>query len=287
MASQCKNSKKVTVMIVLLILLPIFSLLTFASPTYASCRSNTSECYSTCPGSKSQDPQDCLTKGYYYSSVPWEDPYAGPCTNTNPDRYVKIKQLKSECETAGGDTYGGFICSADPRGETPNLYYDLSVACYMQIAESGNWTESKITVCGCTYEDGESDSDVADVAGDLGLRDISLTGVFAGQLSINQLVQFVILTVMSILMLVLLFIIVKNGIAYAGSAEDEQKKKGAIKGITSALIGIGIVFGSYFILSLFFSFFGLSPFKKIVPIEDCEGLSGEALERCDQLINED
>lgn len=194
----------------------------------------------------------------------------------------EIQPLIDECEDNSNLTNARYSCvSRRVQGETV-----VQSKCVWENAYDGTvWGQYSKTDCYC--DSSPSENSVAAVAQKLGLEGISTSGIFAGKLSVNEIVQFVILMVLSVLMLVLLFIIIKNGIAYAGSGDDEQKKKGAIKGITNALIGAGIVFGSYFILSIFFSFFGLSPFKKLVPIESCNDLIGDAKDRCEALVNED
>lgn len=261
---MASRSKKLGIVLSIALISVVFGAL--LEPSYASCTDNPLlDCRKTCRADEIKDADDCMS----LSTV--REGFGSGLTCSDLE-----KVYNSGCNSVSGthECYSG-------DGYTYDCYYP-------EEAPSPSVFGSKIIVCSCvSAETGSEASSPSDVIGDLGLDQISLSGIFAGQLSISQLVQFVILLVLSVLMLVLLFIIIKSGIVYAGSGDDEQKKKGAIKGITNALVGAAIVFGSYVILSFFFSFFGLSPFKKIVPIEDCSGLTGEARERCEELINED
>ena len=279
MASQSKIK-------VFLLLLTIAPALLFTGRSVFACSvSNPDDCVMQ---------SECSTDGGTWQSTSCVYKYANLSNITS----TEATAYRTSClATTAGNTCNYIIpsCSSyDSYGECTN--YKPSCYCIHSITPGDPWSVSGSTkLCGCSLggvvepEKPETLTSVQLAADSLGLKDISISGIFAGQLSINQLVQFIILTVMSILMLVLLFIIIKSGIAYAGSGDDEQKKKGAIKGITNALIGAAIVFGSYLILSIFFSFFGLSPFKKIVPItaEDCEELTGDAKTRCLELVNEE
>jgi len=124
------------------------------------------------------------------------------------------------------------------------------------------------------------------LARELGLSDISVKGVFSTA-NLNKIVQIVLLIGLSLLGVFFIIMLITAGIKFMSAGEDENKRKSAIKRIMSAIIGIIIVLASFLILSIFFSFFGISPFKKeqLIPVE-CSGLSGEALDRCKELFEQ-
>lgn len=265
MDSRCKPILKILLLLTVVFLSGVF----FKQIAFSCSVSNYSDCFSA-SSCKCGASTNCVQRFKVENVIDYEN-YRSRC-ETYRGNFEKVR--------TGTVGLGG----TSPTPDDP-VYM---VLCYTETSASRPWPDAEVDIrCSCIpCSVDPSDDRVSNVARDLGLDEVSLKGIFAGQLSVNQLIQFAILLVLSVLTLILLFIIIKSGIMYAGSADDEQKKKSAINGIKNALIGAAIVFGSYLILSIFFSFFGLSPFKKIVPVE-CEGLTGEAYTRCLDLVNED
>lgn len=224
-----------------------------SSVVNAGCQEDPEECYTSCGPNLELDLDECvrLVRKVVDGST------------------ADFDELRDECTDADGDY--------KPR---PLSGTDVIIYCSLPLdATAQVWGITPVRYCSCVELGTSGNPPAEQLSRQLGLTDISISGIFAGQLDANGLVQLGILLLLGILTVVILVLIIINGMKIAGSGADEQKKQVAIKGLTNAIIGFVIIIASYLILSIFFSFFGLSPFRDVLPIE-CEGLEGEAYERC-------
>jgi hypothetical protein len=103
----------------------------------------------------------------------------------------------------------------------------------------------------------------------LAAADINLKvgGQFAplGSLTIGGIVSGFIRAILVVAALVFFFILVIGGIRWIASGGDKAQTEGARNQITSALIGLVIVFAAWAIVQLINTFFGINIFELTIP----------------------
>jgi hypothetical protein len=103
----------------------------------------------------------------------------------------------------------------------------------------------------------------------LAASDINLQpgGQFAqlGNLTVGGIVSGLIRLILVIAALVFFFILVIGGIRWIASGGDKAQTEGARNQITSALVGLVIVFAAWAIVQLINTFFGINIFELSIP----------------------
>jgi len=96
--------------------------------------------------------------------------------------------------------------------------------------------------------------------------DISPKGSFEGlgALTIPNIVSGAIQLILVISALIAFIFLIVGGIRWITSGGDKEKTAGAQKTLTSALVGLVIVFAAWAIMSLIGKFFGIEIFKLVI-----------------------
>ena len=97
--------------------------------------------------------------------------------------------------------------------------------------------------------------------------DISPKGSFVGlgNLTIPNIVSSAIQLILVISALIAFIFLIVGGIRWITAGGDKEKTAGAQKTLTSALVGLVIVFAAWAIMSLIGKFFGVDIFKLTIP----------------------
>ena len=97
--------------------------------------------------------------------------------------------------------------------------------------------------------------------------DSTKMGAFAGMagITIGGIIGWLIGVVMAIAAIIFFFILITGGIKWLTSGGDEKKVTAARASLTSALVGLAIVFASYAIMKLLGSVLGVDLFNFSLP----------------------
>jgi len=98
--------------------------------------------------------------------------------------------------------------------------------------------------------------------------DISPKGSFIGlgTLTIPNIVSGAIQLILVLAALIAFIFLIVGGIRWITAGGDKEKTAGAQKTLTSALVGLVIVFAAWAIMSLIGKFFGIEIFKLTIPV---------------------
>ncbi len=86
-----------------------------------------------------------------------------------------------------------------------------------------------------------------------------------GNLTVPNIVSSAIQLILVIAALVAFIFLIIGGIKWITAGGDKEKTAGAQKTLTSALVGLVIVFAAWAIMSLIGKFFGVDIFKLVIP----------------------
>ena len=97
--------------------------------------------------------------------------------------------------------------------------------------------------------------------------DISPKGPFdkLGSLTVPNIVSGAIQLILVLAALIAFIFLIVGGVKWITAGGDKEKTAGAQKTLTSALVGLVIVFAAWAIMSLIGKFFGVDIFKLTIP----------------------